>query len=158
MSANISPSNGTQAFICSTAVGSDPDQTAYAAMSWIEIGGLTSVGEFGDESASIKTSIINENRVRKNKGTRDAGMIALVCAHDPADNGQVQCSAAERSADRYAFKVIVPDASTGSGTDSVFYFSGLVMSKRLSVGDADKTITRTFNVDIDTDVIEVLGS
>jgi hypothetical protein len=153
---NLAGSNDTKVYVCATPVTSATDTAAeFAALTWVEVGGVTSIGEFGDQATSIKSNVISENRVRKLKGSRDAGTLALVCNNDPLDAGQIALLAAEATSFRYGVKVEIPDAQSPTYSDSIFYFAALVMSKQLSVGEADKVISRTFSLDIDSPIVEV---
>ncbi len=68
--------------------GRDPstDTTAeFAALTYTEIGLAETLGEFGDESNNVNFTALGDARVRKAKGARDAGTLALTVAHDPTD-------------------------------------------------------------------------
>lgn len=123
--------------------------------SYIEVGEVEDLGEFGDESAEIDFTALRDARVRKLKGPKNAGTIAVVAGDDPLDGGQDAMIAAEASNLDFNFKVELNDAVSLSGTPSVHYFRGKVMSKRLNVGNVSNVVRRTFNVGINSAIYEV---
>lgn len=120
---------------------------------WTEIGLVENMGEIGDESAAVTGAAIGDSRIRKAKGARDAGTMAVVCFHDPTDAGQLAVEAAEATSDNYAFKVVLNDGPTGY-TDSVLYFRGLVMSQRINIGTNDNIMRRNFNIGVNSPLTE----
>lgn len=131
--------------------------SAYAALSYTEIKPVESIGEFGDRAETVTFKALGEARVRKRKGTRDAGDITVVCGHDPLDAGQIAAVAAEKTEFTYAIKVLTADGADANDTDSVFYFRALVASARLSVGEADNMMKRSFDLLIDSEIKESLS-
>lgn len=151
----IVTASGAKIFV-GPAVTTGTDTTSeFAALTYVEVGLVESLGEFGDESAAVNFTALNDARVRKAKGSRDAGMLALTVAHDVSDAGQAALEAAEATNNKFAFKVVYPDRPTSSGTDSIDYFRALVMSKRKNVGSADNVIRRTYSLGIDSQIFSV---
>lgn len=122
----------------------------YVAESFIEVGEVEDLGEFGDEAEQITFTSLADGRVRKFKGPRDAGSITVVVGDDPTDEGQVAMEAAEGQPQDYIFKIVLNDALSLGGEDSNHYFVGKVMSKRRNVGNASNVVRRTFNVGINS--------
>jgi hypothetical protein len=149
----INASAGAQIFI--GPVTAAATASAYAALSYTEIGEVESLGEFGDEAETIRFMSLKDRRVRKLKGARDAGDLTLVVGHDPRDAGQTALIAAEAAKFAYAIKVVLPDAPDANDTDSVHYFHALIASKRLGVGSTNDVTKRNFVLAITTAVIEV---
>lgn len=112
------------------------------------IGFIESVGEFGDESAAIDFAVLGDGRVRKAKGARNAGALAVTCAHIADDVGQIALLAAELTYNQYPFKMVLPNKLTSGGTNEIIYFMGIVMSKRFNVGGNDNVVRRTFNIGV----------
>lgn len=152
--AALSDGLGTKVFI--GPVATSDDTSTYAILTgWLEISEVESIGEFGDAASAITFTSLSAARVRKRKGARDAGDVAIVCANVPGDPGQEAAIAAEGTKFRYAFKVVAADAESEDFTDSEFYFGALVMSKRVNVGASNAVNKRTINLAIDTDIHEV---
>src|SRR5215213_1023398 len=133
----------SKVFIAPSQASIPADATAYAGLTWTEIKGLQTIGEYGDESAAVTGAIIGDSRTRKAKGARDAGTLALTAAHWPDDPGQVALVAAEAGNNNYPFKIVIPNRLTANGTDEINYTTGLVMSKRLNLGSNDTIVSRT---------------
>lgn len=149
---DIITASGTRVYI-GVAATSDVDTVAeFAATSvWTEIGLVESVGEFGDESSAVTFEALGDGRVRKAKGARDAGTLAIVVAHDPTDAGQAAIELAEANNNNYSFKLVLPDGPVGY-SDTILYFRGLVMGKRKNVGNNSNVVRNSYNVAINTEI------
>lgn len=120
---------------------------------WTEVGLIESLGEFGDQSNDVTFAAIGDSRVRHAKGARDAGTMAVTVGHDPLDVGQAAVEVAEGTNDNYLFKAVLPDGPAGY-SDTIYYFRGLVMSKRINVGTNDNIVRKTYNIGINTEIFE----
>ena len=149
----ISTAAGVQVFIGSTLIGDNLSQ--FLSDTYVEIGEVEDLGEFGDESEVINFASLADARMRKLKGVRDAGTMALVCGADDADTGQDALIAAEAETLDYNFKVILNDQLTIGGTPSEHYFYAKVLSKRIGVGSVNNVIRRTFNIGINSAITSV---
>lgn len=151
----VKTTSGARVFIgTTTRLGSGSPAFAYADDTYTEVGEVENLGEFGDESAAVTFSAIGDARIRKLKGARDAGTLALVVGRDPLDVGQLALDAAEQTKFEYNFKVIAADAPSEDYTDSVFYFSGLVMSRRNQFGANDDITKKMYNIGINSALAE----
>jgi hypothetical protein len=129
---------------------------AYAALTvWQVVGLVESLGEFGDEANAISFAALGDGRVRKSKGARDAGTMAVTVAYDSTDGGQSLLETAEGTNVNYAFRVVLPIKATSGGTNEILYFMGLVMSKRNNVGNNDNIVRRTFNIAVNSPITRV---
>jgi hypothetical protein len=158
MAGDVVTASGTRVFI-GVQVASTVDTIAefQATSVWTEIGLVESVGQYGDQANSVKFEALGDGRVRKSKGARDAGTLAIVCGHDPTDVGQAALIAAEATNLNYSFKVILPDAPVGY-SDTIQYFRGLVMGKQLNVGNNENIIRNNFSVEINSEIFEETAS
>jgi hypothetical protein len=124
-----------------------------AITAWTEIGLIEDLGEDGDEASSVTGAAVGDARIRKAKGARDAGTKTVVCFHDPTDVGQIATRAAQRTSDNYAFREVLNDGPPGY-SDTIRYFRGLVMGERQRKGTNDNIIRVTFNIGINSEIIE----
>jgi hypothetical protein len=150
---DIATTAGAKISISNAAViTSVTDTTAeYAALTYIEVKQVESLGDFGDQSNLVNFTSLADARVRKLKGSRDAGELALVVANVADDPGQVALIAAEKTKFLYAFKVEFSDKGPGSGAvNTTIYFAALVNSGNFSVGGADDVIRSNYSLPIDT--------
>jgi hypothetical protein len=151
---------GTRVFLGTTAI---PDNmvdmndaqalAVFEADSYVEIGEVENLGEFGDESQAVTFASLKDGRSRKFKGTRDAGTIPLVVGHDATDEGQLALVAAEASPLDYNVKVVSNDALTLGGQGSVDYFYGKVMSKRKTHGDVNNIVRGNYAIGINSRIV-----
>lgn len=149
----IHGSSGSKLFIGGVAASRSQVLADYQADSYIEVGELEDLGEFGDESESINFTALSDGRVQKLKGPRDAGTMPVTVGDDMTDDGQTALEAAEGQPYDYNFYVELPDALTIGGDNSKHYFVGKVMSKRRNVGNASNVTRRNFQVAINSAII-----
>ncbi len=151
---------GTKIYIGTTATPPNIEDLSDAAAlaefqadSYIEVGEVENLGEYGDQSQDVTFESLSDSRTRHLKGTRDAGVLPLVVGDDPDDEGQVALVDAEASNLDYNFKIVLNNALTLGGTGQVDYFYGKVMSKRKSVGGVNDVVRSNFSVGINSRIV-----
>jgi hypothetical protein len=132
--------------------------TAYKALTYVEIGEVESLGEFGDAANDVTFTSLSDARVRHLKGARDAGVLSLVVGRDPLDAGQIAARAAEKTKFAYAFKVVAEDAPDEDGTPSSFFFHALVQGAKENFGEADNVIKTNIDLGIVTQIYEEIAA
>lgn len=152
MAGDIYTASGTKFYISSTAVASTTDTLSeYEALTWTEVAEVEDLGNVGDVSNEVTAAALGDGRIRKAKGARNGGTMNIVCLHtSPLDAGQQAMMDAEETNDNYAFKIEMDDAPPPSGTGTVKYFRGLVMSQELRVGTNDNVMRWAFNVGVNS--------
>lgn len=125
-----------------------------SGLSYTEIGELEEIGEHGDSSEEITFTAIKDGRVRKQKGSRNAGTLALTCGRDAIDAGQLALIAAEQDDYTYAFKIVYADARGASYSNTVEYFGAMVMGRPTKMGAVSAIARRTFNLAINTGIYD----
>lgn len=117
----------TKIYVCATAQNDDLDQTAYEALTWVEVKGIGSRGEAGRNTNLVNYDTWDTEVTQKAKGVTDAGSPELELARIPDDAGQVilRTAAAVGNNNNYAFKEVRADAPVG-GTPTILYNRGLV--------------------------------
>lgn len=123
---------------------------AYAADTWVEVAEVENLGEFGDQVSSATFTALADRRVRKFKGTYDAGDMTLTLGFDSGDKGQDALNVAlkDESSGDYNFKVELEDGD-------IFYFAGKVMSRRIATGGAADIVKANVSIAINSEVLEV---
>lgn len=149
----INTAGGVRVFIGTTAPAESIAE--FEQDSYIEVGEVEDAGEVGDEAEQITFTALKDGRVRKLKGPRDAGTMAIVCGADTSDEGQNALIAAEATPLNFNFMVILNDQLTLNGDPTRIYFRGLVMSKRRNIGNVSNVVRYTFNVGVNTELYEV---
>lgn len=114
-------------FICATAQAAAPaNAAAYAALSWVEVKGIGSMGEVGTKTNILSYDRWSDKVSDKAKGLSDAGSPELEVARDTADAGQDALRAAALTNLKYATKIERNDKLTIGGTNGLIYNWGIV--------------------------------
>lgn len=100
----LNTSAGTKIFIGTTAT--DPTTDTY-----VEIGSVNSIGEFGRVYSESTFTSLGDRNVLKFKGSRNDGNIQLQLGKDASDLGQLAVQAALDVDADYNFKVVPNDAA-----------------------------------------------
>jgi hypothetical protein len=112
--------------------------TAYAALTYSQIGMLESFGDIGPTSNIVKFTPQETGVVKKRVGSVDGGDVDVVCFLDNRDDGQIKCVRARMGISPHAFKLILADASDrGNTTSSIYYFHAYITKASTDVGAAD---------------------
>lgn len=151
----IFASSGAKLFIGGQNSHRDTVLADYQADSYIEVGELEDLGEFGDQSDDITFTALSDGRTRHLKGPRDAGSMPIVVGDDMTDDGQAAMEAAEASPLDFNFKVVLNNATSVGGQGSQHFFIGKVMSKRRNVGNATNVTRKNYTVGINSAITEV---
>ena len=131
----------------------------YSALSYVGVGEIETLGNFGDKSSSVNFVALADARTRKLKGPRDAGDLTVTVGDDPNDAGQLAMIAAELSPGDFCFCVTLNDQITPStGSPSKHYFYGKVGSKELATGAAANIVKRNFAIWVNSPIVETSSS
>lgn len=147
---------GTKGFIGTTAAATTLIQ--FEADTYIEIGEIEDYGQFGDTAAEVTGTAVGDRRVQKFKGSLNSGTMALVCFRDSQDAGQAALRAAMKSDLDFNFHIVCNDKPTPAGTPTEYFFRGKVMSTSENVGNVDNLMRTTFNIGINSEILEVEAS
>lgn len=134
------------------------NQADYEADSYAAVGEVEDLGEFGDTAEEITFTSLADRRVRKFKGSFNAGTLTVTVGKDTSDSGQAAMIAAFASDDDYNFRVQLNDTPVGGTTPTTLYFSGKVMSIPNNVGNVSNVVRQMFTVGINTEILEVAAS
>lgn len=137
------------------------DAATYAADTYTEIGEIEDIGEFGDTFSAVNFTALSNGRVRKYKGTADAGDMTLTVGLDNGDVGQRKIADAhkDRSKGDYNIRITLNDGDPSAVppiNPTTFYFSGKIMKNTVSPGSADNVVRRNVSIAINSDVLELL--
>lgn len=127
----------------------------YDALTWVKIGNVLDVGEFGPQYQEITYTTIDDGLVFRLKGALDNGMFSLTLARKPSDAGQADVIAALDDSLSYNIKVEPNDKPAGVGAKGTrFCFPAKVFSYRNQFGDANQVVRTVVNVGIDGELVE----
>lgn len=144
--------NGTILSLGPSVLESVDTVAEFEALTFVTVGYVSNIGEYGDAAASVNFAVIGDGRVRKAKGARDAGTLTIVVGHEPTDLGQAALQAAEATNFNYAVKVERPDAPVAGWSNTIDYMRGLVRSKRENIGGNDNIIQATYEIDVNSKI------
>lgn len=156
---NLNTAAGCRFFIGGK-TGADTE-IKYKADTYVEVGEIEDLGEFGDTFSSVNFTSLKNGRVRKYKGTADAGDLTLTVGLDNGDAGQnaVKTAHKDRSKGDYNIKITLndgdPDASPAI-SPTTFYMRGKVMNNTVAPGAADNVVRRNITIGINSDILELL--
>ena len=85
---NKSTKKGSKVYVCETPQNTDLTATAYAALTWVQVGKVGKVGDFGSESTINNYNTLDEPVQQKQKGVSNAGDPELEVASIADDPGQ----------------------------------------------------------------------
>lgn len=123
---------GSKLYVCATAQPDTLTEAEYAALTWVQVKGVGSVGETGSSTNILNYETWDDEVVQKAKGLTDAGSPDIEVARDPDDAGQILLRTAAATNLPYALKIEgtdVPNANpTSKGT--VRYNRGLITGPR----------------------------
>lgn len=148
---------GSRVYVSSATVAATIDTVEeYTALSWIEIGLIESVGEFGRVFDLATFQAIKEGRMYKLKAGFNDGALQLVVGEDLGDAGQVALKgfAEASNQNNYGFRVELNDAPTAGGGPTTYFFRGLPMSFRTTMGAVNNVIKATANVEVNSDILQ----
>lgn len=132
------------------------DATGYAALTFVTIGEVTDLGEFGREYALVTHNPIDDRGTVKKKGSFNEGSMSLTVGLDTDDAGQILAKTASKSDADYSFEV-----TTQNG--DVYYFRAQVMSFKVNLGSVDTITSANIMLELTTNdagigVVEVLAA
>ncbi|MEG0632200.1 MAG: hypothetical protein RR517_06680 [Pseudomonas sp.] len=136
-------------------------EALYKADTYVDIGEVEDLGEFGDTFSSVTFTSLRDGRVRKYKGTADAGDLTLTVGLDNGDLGQAKLKVAhkDRSKGDYNMKITLNDGdpdATPVLLPTTFYLRGKVMNNTVAAGAADNVVRRNVTIGINSDILEIL--
>lgn len=119
---------------------------AYAALTWIEVGGVGNVGETGTSTNILSYNTWSDDVIDKGKGMSDAGSPTVEVARDGNDAGQNALRAAALVNQKYAFRVIYGDPAIIGGVGTIAYHRGLVTGPTHPNGRNEDFILEVFTL------------
>jgi hypothetical protein len=139
---------GRKLFMCTTPQPAALTQVAYAALVWLEIKGVGSLGETGSKTNILSYDTWGDDVIQKAKGMTDAGSPEIESAYDPDDAGQNALRAAALTNLNYAFRVDgndQPNTNVGS-KPTIRYNRGLVSGPTQPNGRNEDFVVEKFTL------------
>lgn len=131
----VNTNSGSTFWVCATAQEADLDRTAFEALTWVQVGGVGSVGEAGSSVNILTYDTWDKLVVQKAKGLIDAGSPELEVPRLPYDAGQIILRTAAATANaNYATKIIRTDPVYSGGQPTIIYNRGIVTGPKRPLG------------------------
>ena len=135
----------------STSTPATEDQLGYEALTYEDIIGVVSFGEWGDTQNDVSEPRLSSGRVIHNNGVKDGGEVTISVQTDPADTGAVtlKATAGTQTSVTIRKRYVNGDAEYAQGVISSVRF-------REAVNDGIRGFSTTLRVN--TAVFEVLSA
>jgi len=146
MAANTTVATSAGSTLHVVASGTKPatyDASGYAALTWVAVGEVVDLGEFGREYNLVTHNPIGNRSTQKFKGSFSEGQISLQLGLQTDDAGQIILKAASLSDLSFSFKV-----TTQNG--DVYYFQAMCMSFKVGVGSVDQITSASVTLELTT--------
>ena len=126
------------------------DQAGYEALTWVEIGEVTDIPQYGPTTQVIESNPLKDGIVQKFPGSTNYGSADIGMDLDPADAGQIAIEAALPIAGVKNVKSFHVDYTGFSE-----YFSGSIFSNMRGAG-GNSMVSSTSNIELDTAILRVV--
>lgn len=136
---------GRKLYFCETVQPDDLTQTAFEALTWVEVGFVVSIGETGSNVNVVSQDYHATTVTQKKSGINNAGDPAIEVGYSPTDAGQIAMNAVANNGAYYATKMEMDDNPTGS-TDTIKYNRGLVLGPVHSNGGVEDFDNRIYTL------------
>lgn len=159
--ASIFAGAGTNFYLTSTTTPpATYDAVGYAALTWVPIGCISSLGSFGKTFNDVTFDCLVDGATHHLKGTLSRGTLEVTIALDDASTAftALETAVADKSTANYHFKIVLPNKQAAAGDDAIRYFSGKVMSNVENVTGSNDVVTQTVSIAIETDLIKVAST
>lgn len=132
-------------YVCATAQNTTLAKTDYEGLTWVEVGGVGSIGEMGNQQNVLTYDTWGDAVIQKSKGLTNAGDAELEVARDASDAGQDVLRSIAGNPDKYAFKIVYDDGLNGN-TGTVVYNRGMVLGPRRPNGRNEDFMLEVFTL------------
>ena len=123
---------GRKFFVCATPQPDALTASEFAALTWVQVGGVGSLGETGTNTNILTYDTWDDETTDKGKGLNNAGDPELEVKYRAADAGQIIMRTAAETPYKYAFKVESNDKPNNDpdSKPTIRYNRGLVTGPR----------------------------
>ena len=137
---------GTKIYISNAEVTLPLSQAAFEALSWVEIGKVGNLGDYGVSPNIVTYNTLDTKVSSKAKGVEDAGDLVIEVARKYDDAGQIKINAAADTKYNWATKIEYADAPTSAHTNTIVFGAGPVAGPQRLGGGTDDFIRESFTV------------
>lgn len=146
--ANKTTKKGSKVYVCVTAQNSDLIQAAFEALTWVQVGKVGKVGDFGATSNDVTYNTLDEAVATHQKGVADAGSPDVEVASVYDDAGQIilRTFGDPLNLNNMAIKIERNDKPSGYSTNTIIYSRGVVSGPMYPGGGSDDFDLERFTI------------
>ena len=134
---------------------SDLTASSFTGETWVEVQGIESIGEFGDQAQYGSFTALGDRRTTRFLSMFEGSDFQISMARNIADPGQSELrDAGLDPGTNYAFKIEYDDAPPG-GTPSQDMFIGLVSPLRRSGGTNTDALKWVASIATNSNIVEI---
>lgn len=134
-------------YVCETPQSSDLDQAGYEALTWVEVGNVVTLPDFGITDNIVTQDYIATDVSQKQKGFRNGAETEIVVGFDPDDAGQDALRAAAATRTNYALKLESSDSpNAATTTNTIRYSRGVIGGPAFAGGGGEDFDNETYQV------------
>jgi len=148
MSTSLAQTSAGTTISISATLPAQNDQAGFEALTFTEIGEVTSIGGFGITYNEVTHNPLGDRKTFKFKGSYDNGTLTVDYALVDDDAGQLILDAAVNSDNNYAFEISRQDGAKR-------YFIARVMSKTETIGGVDDISSASTDLSINGNIVKV---
>jgi hypothetical protein len=156
----IKTGTGTTLAIGTTLAVPNETKAEYEADSYTDVGDVEEIGPFGDQRNPVTFAALADGRMRKARGTADAGDAIITYAHLTANSGQdaikTAYEATSQATDEFNFRVQLNDQIATNPT--TYYFRAKVMGRQQQSITNDGVVRVQATLAINTELLEVAAT
>tara|TARA_R110000824_G_C14999730_1_gene656103 strand:- start:358 stop:807 length:450 start_codon:yes stop_codon:yes gene_type:complete len=147
---DVFTSTGTL-YAVAAAVPATYDSAGFLALTWVPVGEVTDMGEYGATYEVVSHNPIATKRTIKRKGTVNYGALSMQLGRDPADAGQALLIAGVDGAASdtvHSHRVTLQDGT-------IQYVTGQIFSYTTNIGSSNQIVGAAVTVELDNAIVEV---
>lgn len=144
--ANTGIKRESKLYICATAQAADLNLAGFEALTWVEIGRVVTIPDFGITDNIVSQDYIGTDVSQKQRGFRMASDTEIVVGRDFEDAGQDALRTAAGTRYNYAFKLESSDAPSALYTNTIRYSRGIVGGPNFTGGGGEDFDNETFQL------------
>mgnify|MGYP005853852213 CR=1 FL=1 len=146
---------GGKLYVCETPQSSDLSQAGFEGLTWVEVGNVVTLPDFGITDNIVSQDNINTGVSQRRKGFRSASDTEVVVGYDPGDDGQTAIRAAAATKFNYAFKLEASDAPDAITTNSIRYSRGVIGGPNFAGGGGEDWDNETYQLGLNQEPVIV---
>lgn len=146
MPANLGVATSAGSTLSVVAAGAAPatfDAVGYAALSWVQVGEIVDLGEFGREYNLITHNPIGNRSTQKFKGSFNEGQLNLSLGLQTDDAGQIIIKAASISDLSFSYRILTQNGDA-------YYMRAQCLKWKVGVGSVDQITAASTTLEITT--------